>query len=294
MKKILLSILTATLFSLGCNAQLFWEISGNGLEKPSYLFGTHHVAPITILDSIAGFNEALAAVDKVYGELDMKLAQSPESQQAMLGYTMAPSDSLLTSVLSTAQVDSLDKVLKRYMGPMASASQFANFKPALVSTVLGLAQTQAAFPTFNPQQQLDSEIQNRAVAAGKEIYGFETVDEQCKAMFGTSIINQANNLMEIIRNVNKAEATALRLANAYVSGDLNTMLSIMEDPANGSNDSDWTERMIYKRNTNWVRILAGLLPTASVLIAVGAGHLPGEKGLINQLRNEGYTVKPVE
>lgn len=293
MKKFLLSILTATLFSLGCNAQLFWEISGNGLEKPSYLFGTHHVAPITILDSIAGFNEALAAVDKVYGELDMKLAQSPESQQAMLGYTMATPDSLLTSVLSAAQVDSLDKVLKHYMGPMASASQFANFKPALISTVLGLAQTQAAFPTFNPQQQLDGEIQTRAVALGKEIHGFETVDEQCKAMFGTSIIDQANSLMEIVRNINKAETIALRLANAYVAGDLNTMLTIMEDPANG-NDSGWTERMIYKRNTNWVRILAGLLPTASVLIAVGAGHLPGEKGLINQLRNEGYTVKPVE
>lgn len=293
MKKFLLSILTATLFSLGCNAQLFWEISGNGLEKPSYLFGTHHVAPITILDSIAGFKEALTAVDKVYGELDMKLAQSPESQQTMLGYTMATPDSLLTSILSASQVDSLDKVIKHYMGPMASASQFANFKPALVSTVLGLAQTQAAFPTFNPQQQLDGEIQARAIAAGKEIYGFETVDEQCKAMFGTSIIDQANSLMEIVRNINKAETIALRLANAYVSGDLNTMLTIMEDPAYG-NDSEWTERMIYKRNTNWVRILAGLLPTASVLIAVGAGHLPGEKGLINQLRNEGYTVKPVE
>lgn len=293
MKKFLLSILTATLFSLGCNAQLFWEISGNGLEKPSYLFGTHHVAPITILDSIAGFKEALTAVDKVYGELDMKLAQSPESQQTMLGYTMATPDSLLTSILSASQVDSLDKVIKHYMGPMASASQFANFKPALVSTVLGLAQTQAAFPTFNPQQQLDGEIQARAIAAGKEIYGFETVDEQCKAMFGTSIIDQANSLMEIVRNINKAETIALRLANAYVSGDLNTMLTIMEDPANG-NDSEWAERMIYKRNTNWVRILAGLLPTASVLIAVGAGHLPGEKGLINQLRNEGYTVKPVE
>lgn len=293
MKKFLLSILTATLFSLGCNAQLFWEISGNGLEKPSYLFGTHHVATITILDSIAGFKDALTAVDKVYGELDMKLVQSPESQQTMLGYTMATPDSLLTSILSASQVDSLDKVIKHYMGPMASASQFANFKPALVSTVLGLAQTQAAFPTFNPQQQLDGEIQARAIAAGKEIYGFETVDEQCKAMFGTSIIDQANSLMEIVRNINKAETIALRLANAYVSGDLNTMLTIMEDPANG-NDSEWAERMIYKRNTNWVRILAGLLPTASVLIAVGAGHLPGEKGLINQLRNEGYTVKPVE
>ncbi|MDE6062759.1 MAG: TraB/GumN family protein [Duncaniella sp.] len=67
----------------------------------------------------------------------------------------------------------------------------------------------------------------------------------------------------------------------------------MEDPELGG-DEEWSERMLNKRNANWVRMMAGLLPTASILIAVGAGHLPGEKGLISLLRKEGYTVKPVE
>lgn len=293
MKKILLSLVISVISTLACNAQLLWEVSGNGLTKPSYLFGTHHIAPISVLDSVPGFNSALAAADKVYGEMVMSVAQSPQSQQIMMGYAAAPQDSLLTAVLAPAQLDSLDTMLKRYMGPMVSVNQFAPLKPAMLNTLLALLQSQAAFPTFNAAQQLDGEIQKRAEAAGKEVGGFETIDDQCKAMFGSSIVSQANELMDMVRNDDKSAATAIRLAKAYLSGDLDAMLAIMEDPELGG-DGEWTERMLNKRNANWLRIMAGLLPTASVLIAVGAGHLPGDKGLINLLRNEGYTVKPVE
>ena len=98
--------------------------------------------------------------------------------------------------------------------------------------------------------------------------------------------------MDLVRNDGKSVEMAHRLANAYLAGDLSEMLSIIEDPTFGS--SEGTERLINKRNANWVRVMAGLLPTASVLIAVGAGHLPGDKGLISLLRKEGYTVTPVE
>lgn len=153
--------------------------------------------------------------------------------------------------------------------------------------------SQKAFPKFNPAEQLDGEIQKRGAAAGKEIGSLEAMEDQCKAMFGTSVLTQAEELMDLVRNDDKAAGTAMKLAQAYLSGDLNSMLAIMEDPSAGGSE-DWSERMLNKRNANWVRIMAGLLPTASVLIAVGAGHLPGDKGLISLLREKGYTVTPVE
>lgn len=293
MKKIILSLLASAVATLGCNAQLLWEISGNGLEKPSYLFGTHHVAPVSVLDSVPGFTDALAKVDKVYGEMNMSQENTPEKQQVMLGFAMAPQDSTLTTVLAPAQLDSLDKVLKSYMGPMVTVNQFAPMKPAMLNVVLALVQSQKVFPTFDPTKQLDTEIQTRGAAAGKEIGGFETMEDQCKAIFGGSIVSQANELMDMVRNDDKVADTAMKLAKAYLAGDLSTMLSIMEEPTMGGSD-EWAERMLHQRNTNWVRIMSALLPTASVLIAVGAGHLPGDKGLINLLRNEGYTVKAVE
>ena len=261
MKKTIFSLLLLIVTAVSVNAQLLWKISGNGLEKPSYLFGTHHIAPVSVIDSVPGMNDAIANSDKIYGEMIMSEATSPQSQQVMMGYAMAPQDSLLTSVLAPAQIDSLNTMLKRYMGPMGSANQFAQLKPAMLSTLLALMQSQTIFPNFNPQQQLDGEIQKRGAALGKEIGGFETIQDQCNALFGSSIIAQAENLME--------------------------------DPANGASE-EWTERMINRRNANWMRVMAGLLPTASVLIAVGAGHLPGDEGLISLLRKNGYSVDPVK
>ncbi len=99
MKKLLLSILVASIGTFVSNAQLLWEVTGNGLSKPSYLFGTHHIAPVSVMDSVPGFASALASADKVYGEMVMSEAQTPQSQQVMLTYAMAPQDSTLTSVL---------------------------------------------------------------------------------------------------------------------------------------------------------------------------------------------------
>ena len=64
-------------------AQLLWKISGNGLEQPSYLMGTHHLAPLSITDSIAGFKEAFTASQQVIGELVMSEVQTPEVMQIM-------------------------------------------------------------------------------------------------------------------------------------------------------------------------------------------------------------------
>lgn len=292
MKKFLTSLLLLTFIATISNAQLLWKISGNGLEKPSYLFGTHHIAPISMLDSVAGFNEAFNAADKVYGEMVMSDSKTPQAQQAMLAYVMAPQDSTLKAVLTPTQIDSVNAMLQKYMGPMASVNQFDVLKPSMVCTVVALAQSQRAFPAFNPEQQLDTEIQTRAAAAGKEVGGLETLDDQCKALFGSPIIEQAKELMDLVRNDNKSLEMAHTLANAYMAGDLNKMLEIIEDPTMGAGEN--AEKLINKRNANWVGIMAGLLPTASILIAVGAGHLPGEKGLISLLRGEGYTVEPVK
>lgn len=293
MKKTIFSLLLLIVTAVSVNAQLLWKISGNGLEKPSYLFGTHHIAPVSVIDSVPGMNDAIANSDKIYGEMIMSEATSPQSQQVMMGYAMAPQDSLLTSVLAPAQLDSLNTMLKRYMGPMGSANQFAQLKPAMLSTLLALMQSQTIFPNFNPQQQLDGEIQKRGAALGKEIGGFETIQDQCNALFGSSILEQAESLMDMVRHDDQSAEMAKKLAQAYLSGDLNAMLALMEDPANGASE-EWTERMINRRNANWMRIMAGLLPTASVFIAVGAGHLPGDAGLISLLRKNGYSVDPVK
>ena len=292
MKKIFLTLLLIAACVTTADAQLLWKISGNGLERPSYILGTHHIAPASVLDSIDGFAAALASVDRVDGEMDMAAAQTPAAQQMLMAAGMAPSDSTLTKLFTPAQLDSINTVLRRYMGPMAEIRQMDALKPTMVSTVMAMMQAQQQFPGFNPAQQLDLVVQQRGAAAGKQIGGLETVQEQASLLFGTPIIEQAEQLMDAVRHDATALEFAQKLAKAYMAGDLDAMLSLMEDPATGMGTS--ADRLINTRNANWVRVMAGLLPAASVLIAVGAGHLPGDKGLISLLRSEGYNVDPVK
>ena len=70
MKKLAFIATLVALFTFSANAQLLWKVSGNGLAKPSYLFGTCHIATVKLTDSITGFNDALNACDAVYGEIE--------------------------------------------------------------------------------------------------------------------------------------------------------------------------------------------------------------------------------
>lgn len=290
MKRLVLAILSILLCILMLRADLLWRVEGPGIKSPSYIFGTHHVAPVALLDSIDGFDEALASVDAVYGELDMARMMTPAAQQQMMGAAMAPQDSLLTMVLTPAQVDSLDIILKKYLGPMVSAQAFAAMKPAMVQTVLTMTMNQKFFPGFNAAEQLDAMIQQRARQGGKTVGGLETLDDQCVALFGAPITRQAKDLMEVVADDDKASESAHRLADAYLSGDLDAMFAMINEEM----DDETALRMIYNRNDNWVGIIAGRMTSTPTMYVVGAGHLPGQRGLIEQLRAKGLTVTPVK
>ena len=79
---------------------------------------------------------------------------------------------------------------------------------------------------------------------------------------------------------------------AYKKQDLKKLEDMMVETDPGM--AGFTDVLLYHRNQNWVKKLKLLMPDKSLMIAVGAGHLPGEKGVINLLRKEGYTVTPVE
>ncbi len=85
------------------NAQLLWKVSGKDVKSPSYIFGTHHMAPVAVLDSVAGVAEAVASVDELYGELSLAEMTSPETQGVLMGMMTAPADSTLDKVFTSAE-----------------------------------------------------------------------------------------------------------------------------------------------------------------------------------------------
>lgn len=296
MKKLILTLLAAALAPAATNAQILWKISGNNAKQTSYLLGTHHLAPLSMLDSIAGFNDALAAVDAVAGEVDM--AKMNAEARSLMGYMLAPADSSLTALLAPAQVDSLTAVLQKYMGPQVSAAQMAQLKPAAVATQLALFESMVTMPdaaqALAEGKQLDSEVQSRALALNKPVIPFETAEEQMSILMGAPLAEQARLLMEAVKQSldgTAAESTR-KLTEAYLAQNLAAIAELIF--SDQEMEVAEVERLIFARNRNWAATLADILPERPVLVAVGAGHLPGDEGLISLLRTQGYTVEPVK
>lgn len=298
MKKFLFGLILAATGAMGANAQILWKVSGNGAKADSYLFGTHHLAPLSMLDSVKGFTPALESVDAVAGEVDMKNMQA--NAQSLMGYMLAPADSALTAVLAPAQLDSLTQILTKYMGPQMTAAQLAPLKPAAVATQIALFESMATMDPAQAQamaagQQLDTEVQNRALAANKPIIAFETAEQQMGILMGAPIAEQARQLMEAVKQSleGKAAESAKKLTDAYISQNLDAIAELMLEGEDTSEAE--LQRLIYDRNMDWAaKLIREILPEGSVLVAVGAGHLPGKQGLIELLRAAGYTVEPVK
>lgn len=278
--------------AIGSHAQLMYKVSGNGAKGDSYVLGTHHFAPITILDSINGFNAALDGVEAVIGEVAMDDMKTAETQQKMMSMAMAPADSLLAQVFTAEQLDSINSLLTKYTNGMVTTKALNTMKPAMVTQQLLLFMTMKALPNFNPMQQLDTYVQQLGTERSKEVMGFETVDFQLNLLLGTPIAKQAEELLDVVRKESKAAAVAVNLTNAYMAQDLDLVCDIMYSPDAGMGD-EAQKAFLIDRNEDWAKQLSEILPYKPVLICVGAGHLPGEKGLLNLLRQAGYTITPV-
>ena len=111
MKKLFL-LASLALAAFSANAQLLWKVSGNNAAGDSYIFGTHHVAPLAMIDSIKGTMPALESADLMMGEIDM--ISSPENMmQISMAYAMAPSDSTLTKVFTPDEINEINAVLSK-------------------------------------------------------------------------------------------------------------------------------------------------------------------------------------
>ena len=281
-------LLLATISATTAYSQILWKVSGNGVHD-SYILGTHHIAPVAILDSIAGFDEAFAQCQVLYGEIDMASSMqeiAAKSQQ----YMLAPADSALSKVLSAEEMKIVDAATQKYMH--LPASMFDRLKPAALSTQLAVIQAASIFNGFDPAKQIDAALQQKARDMGMPVMGLETADFQLQMLFGTPVSCQAADLMKMLNDeAGYLEYTRI-LADVYSRQKIDAMLELMRDPGLGMSEHE-LDRLIYDRNAAWVEHLKEVLPAEAAFVVVGAGHLPGEKGLLSLLRRAGYSVTPV-
>ena len=297
MKKILL--LAALIAGFACNtqAQILYRISGKGLESPSYIVGTYHLAPSSFADSIPGMKSAIEGTQQVCGELDLMDAFKPENTARMMKARMLPEGVTLSSLLTAEQLERLNALLLEVMGSNlkdeAFAAQVENITPVALSTTLSLTAYMKEMPSFNPMDLIDNHFQTLALQNDKSVKGFETVDFQMGVLYDVPLEKQVDDLMCLVDNFEEAQKMANRITTAYFTQNLQQIDEVLEEESEmncGTTEED-EETLIYNRNRNWVEMMPEMMAEQPTLFVVGAAHLCGEKGVLKLLEGAGYTVE---
>lgn len=264
---------------------LLWRISGKNLTKPSYLFGTIHLLcadDIVLSDSL---RKAIEKSDKVYLELDL---DNLFEMLSVANKMKMRNDTTLADLLTPAEYEKVKDFFKT-QNNLLPFSMLEKFKPMLTASTI--MQSAVACDNAVAMEQL---IMREAKKWGKSIKGLETMAYQISIFDSIPYKVQAKQLYNYVENFDKKEDKDefKELSDAYRSQQLSKLEELTKKEESGI--ENFTNLLLYNRNANWTKKLQNLMPGNTLVIAVGAGHLPGEKGVINLLRQAGYKVEPVE
>lgn len=285
MKNLLKSALIAiaTIFGATVQAQtkspklensLLWEVSGKGLEKPSYLYGTVHMICSGDYFLSEKTKKAFEASNKLVLEINFA---DPNEMTDMQKLAMGKEP--LSKKLSPELLSKLDEILKKTAG--MTVQQVDNFS---LMTVMSLVSMKSFGCT--DLKLYEMEFIEQAKKRNLEIGGLETVKSQLAILGGAYTDKEMIKLMD---ESTKDETT--ELVSTYKTENVDELYAIITDEKVMSQN---TKKVILdNRNTNWIKEMPELMKKESVFFAVGAAHLGGEFGVINLLRNAGYIVKPV-
>lgn len=265
---------------------LLWRIERAGLPD-SWLFGTNHSSDpaVAILPSAA--KDAIAKAKLVATEL--KLDDS--SAMASMATRMFTPQSALPKLLGDEHYRKLVIALKPHGLP---EDAIANIKAwALWITLIQPPRAEHATTS------LDLQIAQYGKQAGVPNQGIESAEEQLALLESIDDVRLARLIRTLLDHQADYADLLQQINLAWLRGDLLTLekLSRQPDPFITEEDRAWERQfqhqLIDVRNQRMASRLQPLLAKGSVFIAVGAGHLPGESGLIAQLKQQGYRLIPV-
>ncbi len=275
------------------NNSLLWKISGNGLDKPSYLFGTHHLVPVSFLDSVAGVHSAFENTEQTVGELDM--SNMAAMQMKIMGHSLLPEGINYDSLLSPEEITLLDSTLQTLLN--VSLDELGALKPSMLSNLISITYYQKHYPSISSEANIDQYFQSEALNHNRPVVGLENTEDQIDLLLNSQTIErQAEMLICMVQNPDLLITQMDDLQEAYFSQDLNKIynLSISEIPNDPCPSTEEEKNALNRdRNKKWLEKLPAIMSGRSSFIAVGCMHLPGEEGLIEGLRSKGYTVEPI-
>ncbi|MBK7434807.1 MAG: TraB/GumN family protein [Chitinophagaceae bacterium] len=261
---------------------LLWEISGKDLKSPSYLFGTFHLMCSEDIRFSSSLKAAVKETSETWLELDL---DDPATLFGAVKLMNMKEGKKLSDLYEPDAYKRLDQFFRDSL--KTSLVIFQQMKPAFLEAML--------YPKMLPCKKVNAveeELMVLAKANKKEIRGLETMAFQASVFDSIPYPEQAKELLKGIDSINSYRKYFDTMVNIYKSQQLGEIEKMFSKSEFGMEEN--RDILLNKRNRNWVELLRPILKDRSVFIAVGAGHLVGEEGLIALLKKEGYVLRPIE
>ena len=286
MRKITFILLFISALAYSQNSILY-EISGNGKSHKSYLFGTLHVQN----EEAFNFNDSVFwAIDQcnlAAFELDFDLKRNnldieEERVEELLKYL---AEEVVPAIMEAIPADSMAKKIINSVVPMYKY---------ILSSQFDMSGKRA--------DVVDQYLQNYSRSVGKEILGIETFSEQINAILGDDFTGLKEGILKMFttedffENLMDYPGNVNDLVEAYSKLDYAGICNQIAQVGDLSNPfvSSFYGRIFTDRNELMANRTEKLLAEGPVFIAVGCGHLCGSNGLVQQYRDMGYTVRPID
>jgi uncharacterized protein len=261
---------------------LLYEISGNGLAQPSYIYGTIHIICKDDFVMTEATKQKFAEAQQVYLEIDM---DDPKMMPEMMKSMYMTDGSTLKTLLSEADYQKVSLFFKDSL--KTNIGTMDKMKPFVLSSM--------TIPKLIscPSQSYEETFVKMAKNESKEVLGLETVQEQFGALDKMGMKKQADlMLVKMIENWNEGKQELKQLISDYKNQDIEAMFEDMSKSK--SMDAEFESDLLANRNQNWIPKIQKITKEKPTFFAVGAGHLGGKKGVIALLRESGFTVKAIK
>lgn len=286
MKTLIILLTSFTLFSFlksdnkNLNSSLLWEIQIDETHK-SYIFGTIHMIekdkfffPKKLKQIIGKSDKLILELDKVPGPLDVLKLLKGKNYQTIDQFNKSQQDSIFNWFEH-----------KMNYNEQKTRGLFYKMPPVFVSQTMILKLIDSKLKSY------EKEIFKIAKKKDIQTLGLETLEFQFDLLTSIPDSISRKSILQTVKYDTVVKTDFYKLTESYLQQNIDSIHQFILKSEEYSDIS--TKELIDKRNNNWIPILEKEFKNSNCFVAVGSGHLGGEKGIINLLRNKGYQLSPV-
>lgn len=268
---------------------LLWKIDGNGLPQHSYLFGTIHMIDKENFFWPEGTLAAFEEAEKTAFEVDLDDMFDVGKQMGLMSKAFMDDGKTLKDLYSAEDY----KVVKGHFDGMGLPMMFLEKLKPMFLTVFASGDVDfgKGFGEQSSVKSYEMEFFELAKGMKKEVEGLESIEFQMSVFDSIPYSAQADMLLETIKSSDTENDAFKEMIEMYKAQDLNQMVTYMSEEEEGI--QGYEDILLYQRNKNWIPIMAEKMKSAKMFFAVGAGHLGGKTGVIDLLKEAGYTLTPI-